>query len=111
MKKLRTAFTMASTHSGARHHPWTSLPFTSVPLPTGWLFTWRTDSEGGNVDCEYDRDEHLRKRLKGIEQCRGHKATDIVPDIMVHHRLGRGRENNLLVIELKKMRLMTHAIV
>lgn len=57
---------------------------------------------GWNIDCEYDRDENLRKTLQGIEQCRERRTADIVPDIIVHHRQGRGRENNLLVIELKK---------
>ena len=58
--------------------------------------------ETWNVDCEYDRDGQLRKALSGIEQC-GHRTTEnILPDIIVHHRLAEGRANNLLVIEIKK---------
>lgn len=56
-----------------------------------------------NVDCEYDRDGHIRKALDGVRQCRAaRRSDDIVPDIIVHHRLGRGRKHNLLVAELKK---------
>lgn len=56
-----------------------------------------------NVDCEYDRDGHVRKSLRGIAQCNSRKATDeILPDIIVHHRRGEGRVHNLLVVELKK---------
>jgi hypothetical protein len=55
------------------------------------------------VDCEYDRDDQLTKTLEGIRQCNARKATDsIFPDIIVHRRRHEGRENNLLVIELKK---------
>jgi len=56
-----------------------------------------------NVDCEYDRDGQLQKSLMGIAQCKSRKATDgILPDIIVHHRRGKGRDHNLLVVELKK---------
>ncbi len=56
-----------------------------------------------NVDCEYDRDGQLQKSLIGIAGCDKHKAThEILPDIIVHHRQGEGRENNLLVVEIKK---------
>jgi len=56
-----------------------------------------------NVDCEYDRDGQLRKSLIGIAQCNPRKATEeILPDIIVHHRQGHGRDHNLLVVELKK---------
>lgn len=56
-----------------------------------------------NVDCEYDRDGQLQKSLIGITQCNARKATDqILPDIIVHHRQGPGRDHNLLVVELKK---------
>jgi hypothetical protein len=59
--------------------------------------------EGWNVDCEYDRNGRFRKLLAGIKECRPDKTTDeIVPDIIVHHRMNQGREHNLLVIELKK---------
>ena len=58
---------------------------------------------GWNVDCEYDRDGHIRKVLDGVRECRTARRTDdIIPDIIVHHRLRRGREHNLLVVELKK---------
>ena len=56
-----------------------------------------------NVDCEYDRDGQTRKALEGIAHCKQQKETDaILPDIIVHHRGDRGRDHNLLVIELKK---------
>jgi hypothetical protein len=56
-----------------------------------------------NVDCEYDRDGQLQKSLMGIAQCNSRKATDgILPDVIVHHRRGEGREHNLLVVEIKK---------
>lgn len=56
-----------------------------------------------NVDCEYDRNEQLQKKLNGIEDCRSRRETNrILPDIIIHHRQARGREHNLLVIELKK---------
>jgi len=56
-----------------------------------------------NVDCEYDRDGQLRKSLMGIAQCNSRKAADeILPDVVVHHRYGQGRDHNLLVVELKK---------
>ena len=60
-----------------------------------------------NVDCEYDRDGQLKKRLPGITQCDEEKKTDaIFPDIIVHHRGSKGRNPNrnpnLLVIEMKK---------
>ena len=58
---------------------------------------------GWNVDCEYDRDGQLRKALDGIAGCDPQRTTDrIFPDIIVHHRQGQGRSNNLLVIEMKK---------
>jgi hypothetical protein len=56
-----------------------------------------------NVDCEYDRDGQLKKTLQGVKGCDSQKKTDeILPDIIVHHRGGKGREHNLLVIEIKK---------
>ena len=58
---------------------------------------------GWNVDCEYDRDGQIRKYLLGKAQCDSQSQSDaIVPDIIVHHRRGLGREHNLLVIEMKK---------
>jgi hypothetical protein len=56
-----------------------------------------------NVDCEYDRDGQTKKYLQGIAQCDRQRETDaILPDIIVHVRREHGRENNLLVVELKK---------
>ncbi len=56
-----------------------------------------------NVDCEYDRDGHVRKTLERIAGCSPQKKTDaILPDIIVHHRKGEGRFHNLLVVEIKK---------
>jgi hypothetical protein len=57
---------------------------------------------GWNIDCEYDRDGLLKKLLDGIRECDGRSTTIIYPDIIVHHRNGTGRENNLLTIELKQ---------
>lgn len=58
---------------------------------------------GWNVDCEYDRNIRLKKELAEIAGCDSQKATDeILPDIIVHHRQREGRENNLLVVEIKK---------
>lgn len=58
---------------------------------------------GWNVDCEYDRDGQTKKALMGIKGCVEAKATDeIIPDIIIHRREAQGRENNLLVVELKK---------
>jgi HPt (histidine-containing phosphotransfer) domain-containing protein len=57
-----------------------------------------------NVDCEYDRDGQLQKRLMHIAQCNSRKATDgILPDIIVHHRRGQG-------LSLRKTRKRTSAI-
>lgn len=59
--------------------------------------------EDWNVDCEYDRDGQVRKSLDGIAECNEQRRTNfILPDIIVHRRQQTGRENNLLVIELKK---------
>jgi hypothetical protein len=56
-----------------------------------------------NVDCEYDRDGTLFKMLEGIRECEEERKTNrIYPDIIIHHRGGRGRESNLLVIEMKR---------
>lgn len=58
---------------------------------------------GWNVDCEYNRDEQLTKKLMGIAGCNARKPTDIiVPDIIVHRRGSTGPTNNLLVVELKR---------
>lgn len=59
--------------------------------------------EGWNVDCEYDRNDQVKKSLSGTAGCSQRKMTDeIIPDIIVHHRRETGRENNLLVVELKR---------
>ena len=58
---------------------------------------------GWNVDCEYNKDGTFKKELDGISACSLQRSTDtIYPDIIIHHRLDQGRENNLLVIELKR---------
>ena len=58
--------------------------------------------DGWNVDCEYDRDELIKKILDGIRECTGNATDAIFPDIIVHKRGLVGTKNNLLVIELKK---------
>jgi hypothetical protein len=63
-----------------------------------------------NVDCEYNRDGHLPKRLQGIDQQRPAPMDDtegktVYPDIIVHKRGNpnkKSRLNNLLVVEMKK---------
>ncbi len=45
---------------------------------------------GWDVDCEYNRDDHVVKRIDGRA---------VVPDIIVHRR---GLRENLLAIEVKK---------
>lgn len=56
-----------------------------------------------DIDCEYDRDGEVRKELDGIAGCDAQKRTNVIlPDIVVHKRGHRNRENNLLVIEIKK---------
>ena len=50
-----------------------------------------------HVDCEYNRDEDYKKKLKGIAGCRGKKDL-VFPDIIVHRR---NTDNNLLVVEIK----------
>lgn len=58
---------------------------------------------GWDVDCEYDRDEDMRKRLDGITGCDEQKKNNVIfPDIIVHRRNRSGGDNNLLVVEMKK---------
>jgi hypothetical protein len=55
-----------------------------------------------NVDCEYNRDGALPKRLVGTKETTSTDDTDgrtVFPDVIVHHR---GTSDNLLVIEAKK---------
>lgn len=54
-----------------------------------------------HVDCEYNRDENLSKRLNGIFECKNNQnnSSDLVyPDIIIHRR---NTNDNLLVIEIK----------
>ncbi len=55
-----------------------------------------------DIDCEYDRDGLIKKTLEGIAGCGGRKTDEFLPDIIVHHREGHGRDHNLLVVEIKK---------
>lgn len=60
--------------------------------------------EGWHVDCEYNRDHDIKKKLIiGLEPVApdDDTATTVFPDIIVHHR---GSADNLLVIEMKKTR-------
>ncbi|MGD0707436.1 MAG: hypothetical protein ABSA51_03170 [Anaerolineaceae bacterium] len=55
-----------------------------------------------NVDCEYNRHLNEIKRLNlQLEQLESNdtNAKTVFPDIIVHHR---GKDDNLLVIEIKK---------
>jgi hypothetical protein len=53
-----------------------------------------------NVDCEYNKKGNATKKLIGIQECGENIRTDrVYPDIIVHQRK---KENNLLVIEIKK---------
>lgn len=58
--------------------------------------------KGWNVDCEYNRDRDLPKRLQ-LEQRNVRDddldAITVFPDIIVHHR---HTDKNLVVIEMKK---------
>ena len=59
--------------------------------------------KGWNIDCEYNRygDELGPKTLSGIEGCERRKETDwIVPDILIHKRRSKDKEN-LAVFEIK----------
>lgn len=54
-----------------------------------------------HVDCEYNRDKDISKRLKNISECKNdqNNNSDLVyPDIIIHRR---NTDNNLLVIEIK----------
>ena len=54
-----------------------------------------------HVDCEYNRDKNISKRLKDIPECKNNQnnSSDLVyPDIIIHRR---NTDNNLLVIEIK----------
>ncbi len=63
-----------------------------------------------DVDCEYNRDGHLPKRLQGIGQEAPAPMDDtegktVYPDIIVHKRGNPNKKpylNNLLVVEVKK---------
>ena len=47
--------------------------------------------------------DNCRRRSQGIHQRDPNRSSDkILPDIVVHHREQSGREDNLLVVELKK---------
>lgn len=69
----------------------------------------RSEFEDWDVDCEYNRDQKLTKKLKSLnnflkELKREDLIKDIderavIPDIIIHKR---GTNNNLLVIEMKK---------
>lgn len=55
--------------------------------------------EGWNVDCEYNRDGDLSKRIppgSGDDEGEGSR---VLPDIIIHRR---GSNENLVVFELKK---------
>lgn len=59
--------------------------------------------EGKDVDCEYNRygGELGPQQLPGIEKCKEGKEMDwIIPDIIIHARKSRGKEN-LAVFEIK----------
>ncbi|MEW6325834.1 MAG: hypothetical protein AB1515_10670 [Nitrospirota bacterium] len=58
--------------------------------------------KGWDVDCEYNRDHDDPKKIPLPRTKVNSDDVDakiVFPDIIVHHR---GRDNNLLVIELKK---------
>ncbi|HEX3625923.1 MAG TPA: hypothetical protein VH280_10915 [Verrucomicrobiae bacterium] len=59
---------------------------------------------GWDIDCEYNKHGTMPKKLEGIKECDYQRATErIYPDIIVHKRKNDSpREENLLVIELKK---------
>ncbi len=68
---------------------------------------------GWNVDCEYNRigtskleGEYFSKKMdlpvRTDITSEDTKARTVFPDINIHHRGKEGKENNLLVIEIKK---------
>jgi hypothetical protein len=62
----------------------------------------QAEFSGWNVDCEYNRNGELPKRLVGTAEAVSTDNTDgktVFPDVIVHHR---GTIENLLVIEAKK---------
>jgi hypothetical protein len=58
---------------------------------------------GWNVDCEYNKNHDQTKKLMGYRRktvaINDTQGTSVFPDIIVHRRM---RDNNLLVIEVKK---------
>ena len=64
---------------------------------------------GWNVDCEFNRNGDLPKRLRGADESVSTDDTDgrtVYPDIIVHRR---GSDNNLMIIEAKKSTTATFA--
>lgn len=62
----------------------------------------RRSFRGWHVDCEYNRDHDITKRLKWSrekEPVDSTKARTVYPDIIVHHR---GTDDSSLVMEIKK---------
>lgn len=56
-----------------------------------------------HVDCEYNNDLDSESGRKQVYNTNGAPCGYVLPDIIIHHRGLNGPENNLLVIELKKM--------
>ena len=59
-----------------------------------------------HVDCEYNNDLDSELGRKRVYYPGGAPGGLVFPDIIVHHRGLNGPENNLLVIEMKKMTAM-----
>jgi hypothetical protein len=60
---------------------------------------------GWDIDCEYNRDGSLPKKLNTYikpGQTDDTDAKTVYPDIIIHHRGRQGADNNFIVIETKK---------
>jgi hypothetical protein len=66
----------------------------------------RLPPDGWDVDCEYNRDFELPKRLKlpkrGQPTRADVHARTVFPDIIIHRRAPKTPQRNLLVVEAKK---------
>lgn len=61
--------------------------------------------DGWNIDCEYNRQGDIPKKLEGVQECNTERTTDLIyPDIIVHYRTNDNAPKdgeNLLVVEMK----------
>lgn len=65
--------------------------------------TLESRCEGFNVDCEYNNDLDSVSGRKAVYYSGDNMPETVRPDIIVHRRGLNGVQNNLLVVELKKL--------